>query len=233
MKEFYSMSNQITDVFFDLDHTLWDFEKNSALAFETIFAKHHIAVDLNEFLIHYVPLNMKYWEMYRNEEITQYELRYGRLKDAFVLLQFDISDEQILLLSDDYIQHLPENNHLFDGAIEILDYLSAKYRLHIITNGFHTVQQNKITNAKIGHYFTTITNSEMAGVKKPNPLIFEYALGSAKAKKEQSIMIGDCIDADVKGALSCGIDAILFHEVPCGAENIKQISLLNELKKYL
>ncbi|RZJ30344.1 MAG: noncanonical pyrimidine nucleotidase, YjjG family [Flavobacterium sp.] len=221
----------ITDVFFDLDHTLWDFDRNSELAFEKVLAKQGIDVDLDDFLLHYIPLNLKYWEKYRNDEVSQAELRYRRLKDTFDALDFHVDDSVIDQLSDDYIFHLPEHNHLLDGAIEILDYLSAKYRLHIITNGFHEVQHRKIEGAKIGHYFLTITNSEMAGVKKPNPLIFEHALKLADVKKENAVMIGDCIDADVRGAISFGMDAILLGEYP--TEGIKQVSRLIDLKKYL
>ena len=228
------MKTIITDVFFDLDHTLWDFEKNSALAFETIFKKYQIEIDLDEFLAHYVPINLKYWEMYRTEQITQMQLRYGRLKDTFDLIQYQIDDDKINFLSDKYIYYLPKYNHLFDGTIEILEYLTPKYKLHIITNGFAEIQNNKLNNANISHYFQTITNSEMAGVKKPNPIIFQHALDKSKAQKESSIMIGDCMEADIYGAIHSGFDAILFNEhkkpIP---ENIKQVNHLLELKKHL
>lgn len=223
----------ITDVFFDLDHTLWDFERNSALAFGKVFDKHGVMVSLDAFLSHYVPLNLQYWERYRREEITQSELRYGRLKDAFDLLAYDISDEMIHTLSVAYIECLPENNHLFDGALDILSYLHAKYRLHIITNGFHEVQARKIVNSNIGHFFTTVTNSEMAGVKKPHPDIFDYALKLANVDKRHCVMIGDCIDADVRGALDFGIDAIWFNEDTLGVSDVKHVRRLTDLKKYL
>ena len=227
-------NTNITDVFFDLDHTLWDFEKNSALAFETIFKMQDLNIDMSKFLHFYVPINRAYWERYRKDEITQKELRFGRLKDAFDLMQIDIADDLITFLSEEYIFYLPKYNHLFEGTVEILDYLKTKYNLHIITNGFAEIQDNKLNNSFITHYFKTITNSEMAGVKKPNTLIFEYALDLAKAKKENSIMIGDCIEADVLGALDAGMDAIFFNvnnEVV--ADDIKQVNYLLELKKYL
>jgi putative hydrolase of the HAD superfamily len=225
---------KIEHVFFDLDHTLWDFEKNSALAIETIFKKHSINVDLKLFLSHYVPINIKYWEWYRVDKITQFELRLGRLKETFQLLNYEIDDEKIIFLSEEYIEYLPKFNHLFHGAIEILDYLKPKYNLHIITNGFQEIQDNKLKNSNIAHYFKTITNSEMAGVKKPNPLIFKYAITEANASKTNSIMIGDCIEADVNGALNFGMDAILFNiDTSKTFENIKQISHLLELKKHL
>ena len=227
-------NTNITDIFFDLDHTLWDFEKNSALAFETVFKMQDLEVNMNDFLQFYVPINREYWERYRKDKVTQKELRYGRLKDTFDLMEFSIEDEKIDLLSEQYIHYLPKYNHLFDGTIEILDYLKAKYNLHIITNGFAEIQENKLNNSYITHYFKTITNSEMAGVKKPNHKIFDYALDLANTKKENSIMIGDCIEADVQGALDAGLDAIFFNESNSQVtDNIKQINHLLELKKYL
>lgn len=221
-------------IFFDLDHTLWDFEKNSALAFETLLPKYNIAIKPADFLEIYVPANARYWKLYRDGEITQQQLRYGRLKDVFVALDYAIDDELLAVISDEYVRLLPTNNHLFDGAVEVLEYLKTKYSLHIITNGFHEVQDLKMKSANIHHYFETITNSENAGFKKPHPAIFEYALTAANAQKCDSIMIGDCIEADVQGALNCGLDAIYFNEHRLEAHpSITQVNHLLELKKLL
>lgn len=221
-------------LFFDLDHTLWDFDKNSEMAFATIFSHNHPEVNTNQFIEKYAPINQACWKLYQYDRITHEELRYKRLKDSFDALGYAISDAAIHQIADDYIAFLPDNNHLFDGAIEILDYLSSNYQLHIITNGFANVQYKKIANSKIDMYFETITNSEMAGVKKPNPVIFQHALDLAQAKKENSIMIGDCLEADVQGALDFGIDAIFFNPnndvSPVG---VRQINHLLELKNYL
>ncbi|RZJ70022.1 YjjG family noncanonical pyrimidine nucleotidase [Flavobacterium sp.] len=224
----------VRDVFFDLDHTLWDFDKNSALAFETIFSELGIDVDLKAYLEIYIPINHEYWEKYRKDEISHEELRYGRFRKAFDVLKFEISDELVHQISVEYIKCLPQNNHLFDGTFEILDYLGQKYNLHIITNGFDEVQKRKIENSGLQRYFKTVTNSEMAGVKKPNPLIFEHALQLAEADKKHSIMIGDCIEADVRGALNSGMDAIFFcQDATASYEGVKKISNLIELKKFL
>ena len=221
-------------IFFDLDHTLWDFDKNSAFAFEIIFKKHNLEVSVVEFLEHYIPRNHHYWKLYQVNQISIEHLRFYRLKDVFEALDFSITDEMIHQLSEDYIIHLPDNNLLFDGAIEVLNYLKENYHLHIITNGFGEVQGRKLRNSKIDHFFQTITNSEMVGVKKPHPTIFEFALSLAKASKEESIMIGDSLEADIDGALSFGIDAIYFNEQNFStSKSIYQVNHLLELKNIL
>jgi putative hydrolase of the HAD superfamily len=146
----------------------------------------------------------------------------------------EVSDALIDLLSDEYIKYLPEYNHLFDGAIELLEYLKPKYKLHIITNGFASVQTRKLENSNIGHYFETITNSEMAGVKKPHRDIFDFALSLANASKEESIMIGDSYEADVVGAIEAGIEAVFFNEHNITVEKpVLQVNHLLELKNIL
>lgn len=228
------MNTTITDVFFDLDHTLWDFDKNSEMAFDRIFKNKFPEVKIKDFIAKYAPINQACWKLYQNDQITHVELRYNRLKFSFDALNIEISDENITEIANDYIEYLTDNNHLFDGAIEVLEYLKPKYKLHIITNGFANVQEKKIKNALLSNYFNTVTNSELAGVKKPNSIIFDYAVNSAQTSKETSIMIGDCLDADVNGALKAGLDAIFFNEKNIEApENIKQINHLLELKKYL
>lgn len=228
------LKTKISDVFFDLDHTLWDFEKNSALAFETILKKHGIQVDVAEFVAKYVPVNSRYWKLYQDDQVTQEQLRYGRLKDVFDAINYEISDETIHLLAEEYIHYLPQYNYLFEGTIELLNYLKPKYKLHIITNGFNQIQFNKLKNSNIAHYFETVTNSENAGFKKPNPQIFHYALEISKSNKESSVMIGDNFEADIEGALNVGIDAIMFNEHNIEvAEDIKQVNNLLALKNYL
>jgi putative hydrolase of the HAD superfamily len=227
-------STKITDIFFDLDHTLWDFDLNSGLAFETILKKDHPTIEIADFIEKYAPINQACWQLYQYDKITHAELRYNRLKFTFDALEYFVSDAQIESIAHEYIELLPENNHLFDGAIEMLEYLGKKYTLHIITNGFADVQHKKLKNSNIAGFFKTITNSEMAGVKKPNSAIFEHALNLANTNKENSIMIGDCLDADVKGALNAGLDAIFFNDKKINvAQDIKQVTHLLELKKYL
>jgi putative hydrolase of the HAD superfamily len=224
----------INHIFFDLDHTLWDFERNSDIAFKTIFDKHQLKVDLGVFFSHYRGINQQYWKLYREEKITKSKLRYGRLKDTFDLMNFSVSDKQIDVLATDYISVLPNNNYLFDGAFEILDYLKPKYKLHIITNGFNEVQYKKIQNAKLDNYFDKIITSEQVGVKKPNNRIFEYALSKANAVAKESIMIGDNWEADIQGAVKNGLNAIYFTQNGTEVDqNVKKVSHLLDIKQYL
>ena len=213
-------------IFFDLDHTLWDFDK--------IFKLNSLDIDLNSFLEVYVPINLQYWKLYREEKIDKKSLKFARLNDAFKTLDMEVSTRVIHKLSDDYILHLSTFNHLFPGTIELLEYLQPNYILHIITNGFKEVQHGKLNQSNIDHFFHTVTNSEMVGVKKPNPKIFNHALQMAKATAEESLMIGDNLEADVMGALNFGMEAICFnyHKETLAADIIGVDHLL-ELKKYI
>ncbi len=222
-------------IFFDLDHTLWDFEKNSNLTFRELFNRYKIQLDLEEFLAVYAPINFDYWKKYREEKVGKEELRYGRLKDTFDALNYKVTDTLIHQLSHDYIAILPSNNYLFDGVIELLDYLKQKYTLHIITNGFEEVQQLKLKKSGIIKYFDRIITSESVGVKKPNPKVFKYALEKVAALPEHCVMVGDNLEADIIGALNCGIASIHFNlqDEKFEEKKYRTVSSLLEIKQYL
>ncbi|KAA1245698.1 YjjG family noncanonical pyrimidine nucleotidase [Aquimarina sp. RZ0] len=225
---------KVDHIFFDLDHTLWDFDKNSSLAFQMLFEKFEIGIPIEEFLKVYQPINMNYWKLYREEQITQTALRRGRLIDAFDVFKVYLPLHIIDSLSKDYISFLPINNYLIDGARELLEYLIPKYQLHIITNGFKEVQDTKLINSRIKNFFKTVTDSEQVGVKKPNPAIFEHALEVSGADAGRSLMIGDNYEADIIGAESLGIKTICFnyHKEKLPDESI-QVSELMQIKKYI
>ena len=228
------MNKKFKDIFFDLDHTLWDFDKNSKYTFKKILNDNKINIDVDIFLTTYIPINNDYWKLYRENNISKNKLRYGRLIDTFKALDRDVSTKIIDKLSDDYIKYLSSFNFLIDETIPILKYLYSKYNLHIITNGFQEVQNLKLINSGIDNFFKTVTNSEMAGVKKPNQKIFQLAINKANADFNSSIMIGDNLEADIQGAFNVGMDAILFNfhkiSVPKGVNSINK---LNQLKDYL
>jgi putative hydrolase of the HAD superfamily len=225
----------IKHIFFDLDHTLWDFEKNSALAFEKIFQELNFDINSQQFMDIYNPINVAYWKLYEKNEIDQETLRVNRVKDAFEALNYSISLDQINTISNLFIEYLTSNNHLIEGTIETLDYLKDKYILHIITNGFSFVQDVKLQKSNLDKYFVTITNSEAAGHKKPHENIFKHALTTANASKTESIMIGDSYEADVLGAQNFGIKAVYFNPKAemISQNQIIQIQSLTQLKNIL
>lgn len=226
----------IKHVFFDLDHTLWDFDKNSELCFQQIFKEQSIRLDFNLFLKTYIPINFNYWKLFREEKISKEKLRYGRLKDTFDTLNYQISDVVIDKVSEDYISYLSNYNNLISGAIELLEYLNKKYQLHIITNGFKEVQHLKLQKSGLMKYFNTVVTSECVGVKKPNAKIFEFALTKSNAQPVDSIMIGDSYEADVLGALNAGILPVylnLKEDKDSGKKGIITINSLLALKQYL
>ncbi|WP_205729745.1 YjjG family noncanonical pyrimidine nucleotidase [Flavobacterium bernardetii] len=227
--------NEIKHIFFDLDHTLWDFEKNSALAFEKIFHELNLDIDSQEFITTYNPINVAYWKLYERNEIDQESLRTNRLKDAFEAINYEVTLEEINTISNLFIDYLTTNNHLIDGTIETLEYLKDNYKLHIITNGFSFAQEAKLQKSNLAAYFVTVTNSELSGHKKPHQNIFQYALSLANASKNQSIMVGDSIEADVLGAMNFGMKAVYFNPANehVSHEQIIQIQKLTQLKNIL
>jgi putative hydrolase of the HAD superfamily len=198
----------IKHIFFDLDHTLWDFETNSTLTFRKIFKECSLELQVDRFMMHYTPINHRYWKLYRENRIDQENLRYSRLKDTFKAIKFDADDHLIHLLSQRYIDNLSNETALLPYAKEILEYLENKYKLHIITNGFNSIQYKKLRNSKIADFFNTVTTAEEVQLKKPHPKVFYHALDKAQAHKKESLMIGDNLEADIHGAVQIGMQAI-------------------------
>ena len=228
------LKQPITDIFFDLDHTLWDFERNSALTYEQLFNEFEVDVPLEGFLQHYVPLNLQFWKIYREGRITKEKLRYDRLKAVFDRMQIQISDAQIDYLSHAYIENLSTHTHLIPHCLETLQYLSKSYRMHIITNGFKEVQARKLKNSGIRHFFSEVIDADRAGVKKPDPRIFKMALEVVGIRPEAGVMIGDNFEADIQGARAIGLQALHFniHDEPAHRE-CPMIANLQEIKSYL
>lgn len=225
-----------TDIFFDLDHTIWDFEKNAAETLMELFDTyrfHSLGIaSATEFIDTYNRNNHRLWAQYHHGEITKAELREARFADTF--REFGLDPKWFpTAFEEDYLRLCPQKTNLFPHAHETLGYLQEKYTLHLISNGFGDASEAKITTCDLRKYFNTIVISERVGFHKPHPQIFHHAVGNASTTISNSVMIGDSIDADVRGAQNVGMDAIYFNpnnaEVPT---DVKQsISMLNELKQ--
>jgi putative hydrolase of the HAD superfamily len=201
-------------LFIDLDKTIWDFESNSRATFIEILEKHKldtsIIKDVDHFLQVYWKINDMLWALYRENKIKKEVLNIKRFE--LTLLEFGIDDLILAThIAEDYVTLSPKKTILFPYSHEALSYLKTKYHLHIITNGFEELQHQKLDNCDLRKYFTTITTSEEAGVKKPETRIFKLALLKAGAKIEESLMIGDDLEVDVAGAKGIGMDTLYFN----------------------
>ena len=181
-----------THIFFDLDHTLWDYNRNCKSALSEIFDNYNLAkigVPSKElFYFHFLKINDYLWDLYDSHQITSDELRNRRFREIFD--EFDIENKEICdELNENYMQISPIKPYLIDGAMDVLTYLSRKYNLHIITNGFYEMQTKKLNASSIFHFFEHIITSEKAKARKPEVEIFEYATSIAKATVNECIMI--------------------------------------------
>jgi len=205
------------DLFFDLDHTLWDFETNSKETIQELYTTHRLAelgiVDFDGFYNTYSAHNHRLWDRYTKGFIKQEELRWKRV--YLSLLDFKVANEPLAKeMAQAYLEILPNKKHLFPYTIEILDYLKQKdYKMHLITNGFESVQFKKIKNSEIADYFIEVITSESSNSLKPHKDIFEYALKNANATVTDSIMIGDNESADIQGGINVGMDTIFVNHI--------------------
>lgn len=226
-------------LFFDLDHTLWDFDANARATLEQL----HIDLDLVSKGVHdfelfhknYLQHNEKLWARYRNGYIKQEELRLKRM--WLTLLDFKIADEALARqLNELFLQLLPARTILFPDTKEVLQYLTNKgYQLHLITNGFEETQHSKLKYSGLSGFFKEIITSEGSNSLKPQKEIFDFAMVKAKAHAKESIMIGDSLEVDIAGAMNAGMDQIHvnYNDAPQDIKPTYTVRALKELEAIL
>ncbi len=201
-------------LFFDLDHTLWDFDRNSAESIAEMYETFQLAdvgiASAAEFSTHFVAINKKLWADYDQNLIEHGYIRQQRFRMVYRALGIDEAAVKHDLNAE-YLRLLPRKPHLLPSAKDMLDHLKDRYTMHIITNGFAEIQAIKMDSAEIAHYFTIVVTSENANAKKPDPLVFEYAMQTAGASVSESLMIGDNYVADIMGAKSVGMDTVFYN----------------------
>lgn len=236
---FQKLVNRLTikHIFFDLDRTLWDFETNSRETLEELYREKlasQTTIPLEEFINIYHKHNERLWSEYRKGSIKKEVLRWKRFQLTFKELGITNND-LAQQFDNEYITRSPQKTNLFPGTIDILQYLSRYYKLHIITNGFLETQNLKIDNAGITPFIHHMTTSEEAGHQKPAPGAFEYALRKTGAIPKNSVMVGDDLEIDIIGAANVGIKTIFFNPEKL-AHNFKpdwEITSLSEMKSFL
>jgi putative hydrolase of the HAD superfamily len=213
--------NHYKDIFFDLDHTIWDFETNAKATLADLYntdIASKINAPFDDFFNRYSYHNTTLWAQYERGELSVEDLKWKRMYRA--LLDFKIGDEQLSrTMSVNFLEILPTKKEVFPHTFEILKYLKNKnYALHLITNGFTEVQTNKLKNSGLNIYFDELITSEGSNSVKPQPQIFEYAITKTNATKVASIMIGDNQHADINGAINFGIDAVFVNHINANIE---------------
>lgn len=204
-------------LFFDLDHTLWDFDANAKETLVEIYALFQLegkgVIPFEDFYKLYKIHNEILWDRYHKGFITGEELKWKRMWRT--LLEFKIADEELAKeMSAKFLEILPTKKLLFPHTTEVLDYLKEKnYELHLITNGFEKTQHTKLNNSGLTVYFNHIVTSEGSNSVKPQKEIFHYALNKAGAALHHSIMLGDNLEADIQGAMNVGMDNIFVNHI--------------------
>lgn len=227
----------MTHLFFDLDNTLWDFDRNSKTVLQDLFAEHNfhskLGVDFKTFHEFYYKKNDELWHLYYFNKIKKEELRYKRFYDTF--LNFGHDDIQLSKeIAEAYVRVSPYSKHLKEGCVEVLEHLNSNYHLHIITNGFAEVQNIKIDNCGLRNYFKHIIISEEHGLTKPHVDIFRLGEKLANTTSDKCMMIGDNWVSDIEGAVGAGWKAVYFNSEPKEQHpDISFINSLHELKTIL
>ena len=222
-------------IFFDLDHTLWDFDANAMETLADVYKELDLlAAGINDFELfckHYLHHNAVLWDRYHHGYISADDLKWKRMWRT--ILEFKNGSEDLARkMSGYFLEVLPTKQNLFPHTHEILRHLKEKgYKLHLITNGFEKTQWRKLDNSKLGHYFEEVITSEGSNSVKPNKEIFEYALRITGAELTQSIMIGDNLDADIKGALNAGMDAIFVNHIKADLKGIQPTYVIHHLQE--
>jgi YjjG family noncanonical pyrimidine nucleotidase len=220
---------------FDLDHTLWDFETNSSLTLAELYETHQLqsrGIDqFTDFKKVFSRINTDLWNRYDAGLINRDEIRFHRFKN--ILAHFNIVDEKLsMALSDEYVRQSPKKSALMPNAIESLEYLSARYHMTIITNGFEEIQGTKLASSGITHYFKSVVTSARAGYKKPAREIFDFALAECGFTHQQAVMIGDNLQTDMGGARNANVDTIYFNPNRL-AHNETVTHEINDLKQLI
>lgn len=224
-------------LFFDLDHTLWDFQANSRVVLKELHGELGLGAlgvpDADAFVEVYEEINAGLWKRYERGHLPKEVMRVLRFRNT--LLAFGVKERGLSeRLGHAYLERTPLREGLFPGALRLLEDLRPHYGLHIITNGFAATQTTKIRSSRMEHLFDIVLSSEVAGTSKPAPDIFHKALAQAGAAVTESLMIGDSIDADMAGARAVGMDHA--HFAPEGAldpEATYRIRTLDELRPIL
>jgi len=224
-------------LFFDLDHTLWDYEKNSAETLVDLFQKYELGrhgLGADQFLEGFTRVNDEIWDKYHHGLVNKNAIRTERFPRLFQELDLP-ADGLASMVQEEYLTICPTKPYVITGSHEVLKNLKKSYHLHIITNGFDEIQGTKLAAGHLTEYFEEVITSGKAGIQKPESGIFTYALKITGASRANALMIGDNPLTDIEGAYRAGIDQVFYNpeQLACAITPTYEIKDLRELLDIL
>ncbi len=202
-----NLLKNLKGILVDFDGTLTDYEKSSTLALEEFFKQYLPAESIPIAIEEYHKINSELWKKFEKQEITLDEVRITRFKA--MVERYNIK-EKPQRLDKEYLDFLIAHTHIEDQIIESLRQLKQKgLKILIITNGIHYVQSEKIKKTGLNTVIDGYLTSEQIGNSKPHAKMFYQALEQIKCKNTETLVIGDTISSDIKGASNADINSIL------------------------
>ena len=201
------------NLFFDLDDTLWAFSANARDTYEEMYRKYDYDRFFDSFE-HYYSLyqrrNLELWAEYADGKVTKEEL--NRQRYLYPLEAVGADDSALAeAYEKDALATIPTKSKLMPHAREVLEYLSAKYNLYILSNGFKELQFHKMRSSDIDKYFRKVVLSDDIGILKPWPEIFHFALSATQSELNDSLMMGDSWENDIAGAAGVGMHQVFYN----------------------
>lgn len=227
MKE--TVWNPVPWIFFDLDDTLWNFSANSEKSLRKLYdispILRKLFPDRDEFIDIYHTNNHLMWDFYAKGLVTTKELKVERWRRTLATRQFEVLTAVCEELDRNYLHILARQEEKIAGIKEMLQSLTKKYLVAVLSNGFQKTQYEKLHYSGLEKYITRTVVSEEIGINKPNPAIFDYAIAETGATSPY-LMVGDNAITDVYGAMKAGWHAIWFNPSgkpwPVNSEQMKE-----------
>lgn len=196
-------------ILIDLDNTLIDFNECARHSIINIFNDLGFHYDENVFKT-FITENVRIWKRLEVGEIDKAFLRANRWNIILGKLGIDYDGT---IIEERFENGVAQGAYAVDGAYDLLDYLHKKYDLYIVSNGFRFVQESRMKIGDFNKYFKDVFVSEDVGVQKPGIEFFEYCFDKmGNPPKEETILIGDSLSADIKGGNIYNIDTIWFNK---------------------
>ncbi len=195
-------------ILLDLDHTLFDTDTSEAISFTQTLNDAGIE-DANRYKAAYQKINLALWGAVEKGEITPQQVRTRRFEQLVVQEHIDADPTR---LADAFVAGLGAHGELYADAQDVLELLSGRASLALVTNGLSEVQRARIERLRIAEYFDAIVISAEAGVAKPGTEIFDLTFKMLNfPDKTSAVMVGDSLSSDIQGGTNYSIATCWYN----------------------